>query len=78
MKTMRVSDINSYLYCQRSWWYQNSGYQSENLKIMATGQAIHERHGRSVQAVSRLRALAASLLLISLGLFAVYLYSLLF
>lgn len=73
MKTIRASDINTYLYCQRAWWYQDSGYTSENKAEMAIGQAIHERHARSIIIASFIRVLAVVLLLISLLLLTVYL-----
>jgi hypothetical protein len=76
MKTIRVSEISTYLYCQRAWWYQKSGYESENTAELATGQGIHEKHGRYVMFVGCLRILAIGLLLLSLALFTAYLVSL--
>ncbi len=76
MKTIRASEISTYLYCQRAWWYQKSGHASENIAELAAGQGIHERHGRSVLAVGCLRLLAVGLLLLSLALLTAYLTSL--
>jgi CRISPR/Cas system-associated exonuclease Cas4 (RecB family) len=39
MKTIRASELNAYLYCQRAWWYQISGAESENTAEMLMGQA---------------------------------------
>ena len=76
MKTIRASEISTYLYCQRAWWYQKSGYESGNLAAMSAGENVHQRHGRSVAAVGYLRKLAALLLLVSLAIFTFYLISL--
>ena len=73
MRTIRSSEIGVYLYCNRAWWYQRLGYESENQASLAGGRSIHERHGRAVMAASCLRALAYALLLLALVLAAVYL-----
>jgi len=67
MKTIRASELNAYLYCQRAWWYQISGAESENTAEILMGQAVHEGHARSVKAVGCLRTLAAVLLPILLS-----------
>lgn len=77
MKIIRASEISTYLYCRRAWWYQKSGHPSQNSAELAAGQGIHERHGRSVLAAGCLRALAIGLLLLSLALLTAYLTSLL-
>ncbi len=58
MRTIRASEIGSYLYCQRAWWYQRQGVQSENQAEMAGGTELHERHGRTVLMAGCLRVLA--------------------
>lgn len=73
MKTIRSSEIGAYLYCNRAWWYQRLGYESENQASLAGGRALHERHGRAVLAAGCLRVLAYALLLLALVLTAVYL-----
>ncbi len=73
MKTIRASEIGSYLYCQRAWWYQRQGYTSENQNELAGGRAIHEQHSRAVMSTSCLRVLAYALLLLALVLAVVYL-----
>lgn len=77
MKTIRASELNAYLYCQRAWWYQMSGAESENTAEMLRGQAVHEGHARSVRGAGCLRILAIILLLASLVLFTAYLITLL-
>ncbi len=72
MRTIRASEIGTYLYCQRAWWYQRNGQASENLAEMAAGSELHYQHGRAVLGVSCLRLLAYALLIAALVLLAVY------
>ncbi len=73
MRTIRASEIGSYLYCRRAWWYQRQGIESQNLAEMATGSEIHRRHGRAVFVNGCLRAAAYVLLLAALVMITVYL-----
>ena len=73
MKTIRASEIGTYLYCQRAWWYQKKGIPSDNQLEMVEGKKLHERHGRAVVTGSCLRTLAYIALLCALALLTVYL-----
>jgi CRISPR/Cas system-associated exonuclease Cas4 (RecB family) len=73
MKTIRASEINSYLYCTRAWWYRKQGFASKNHVELAVGQEIHARHGKQVFTIGCLRTLAYALLLLALALLAAYL-----
>jgi hypothetical protein len=73
MRTIRASEIGAYLYCQRAWWYQIQGFQSQNDSLMAGGTEFHQRHGREILTIGCLRYLAYSLILLSLALGAIYL-----
>lgn len=48
MRTIRSSEIGSYLYCRRAWWYRKTGVPSENQIELAAGTDLHRRHGRQV------------------------------
>ena len=48
MRTIRASEFVSYLYCQRAWWYQLKGKQSENQTELVGGSEFHHRHGRQI------------------------------
>lgn len=77
MRTIRASEIGTYLYCTRSWWYQRQGHESENQVEMAAGTQIHEQHHRAVLSAGCLRTLAYAVLLLALAVLAVYLTDLL-
>jgi hypothetical protein len=72
MRTIRASEIGTYYYCQRAWWYQRQGVQSGNQADLAGGTELHERHGRKVMMVGCLRVMAYALMLVSLALLTVY------
>ncbi len=72
MKTIRSSEIGSYLYCRRAWWYQKNGAESANQAEMATGTKMHEAHGRQVVAAGLTRTLAIILLLLALVMLVSY------
>ncbi|MBC8330824.1 MAG: Dna2/Cas4 domain-containing protein [Anaerolineae bacterium] len=71
MRKIRASDISSFLYCQRAWWYRQQGITSENVEQLAGGRDLHERHGRAVLASGIIRSLAYLLLLAGLIMLAI-------
>ena len=72
MRTLRASEIGTYLFCQRAWWYQKSGQPSQNLGEMTAGSELHYRHGRAVLGIGCLRTVAFVLLLLALILVVLY------
>lgn len=72
MRPIRASEISSFLYCKRAWWYQRKGIASTNVEELAEGTELHHQHGRAVLASGLIRTLAYSLLLIALVLFTIY------
>ena len=68
MRTVRASEIGTYLYCRRAWWYQRQGIENINQIELAAGQALHEQHGRRVIIAGCTQALAWIILLIGLSL----------
>jgi len=72
MKTVRASEIGTYLYCQRAWSYQRQGAPTENQTELLQGSELHEQHGRTVLASGCLRVLAYALLLAALVTGTVY------
>ena len=70
MKVIRASEIGSYLYCRRAWWYRRQGLEPANQAEMNAGTELHRQHGRSVLAAGFQSGLAWILLLVALILLA--------
>lgn len=72
MAVIRSSDIGSYLYCRRAWWYRKQGLESENQAELAAGTEIHHKHGRQVLASTLNRTVGLILLMIALIILVAY------
>jgi len=72
MRPIRASEISSFLYCNRAWWYQRQGAVSTNVEELAEGTELHQRHGRAVLASGLVRMLAYGFLLTALVLLTIY------
>jgi CRISPR/Cas system-associated exonuclease Cas4 (RecB family) len=72
MRTIRASEIGTYMYCKRAWWYQKRGETSENLGEMLTGSEIHYQHGEIALRLGCLRALAYGVMLVGMVVMVVY------
>lgn len=68
---IRASEIGSYLYCHRAWWYRKQGIESENQTEMAQGTELHRQHGRKVIAAGFLQVAGYALLLVAVLLIVV-------
>lgn len=73
MKPLRASEIGSFLFCKRAWWYASQGIPSENQAEMASGSLLHRQHGQRALASGCLRLAAYFLLLAALVLMTIYL-----
>lgn len=70
---IRASELGSYLYCRRAWWYRKQGVESENQAELAGGTALHVQHGRKVIAAGLLQMAGFVLLLAAIALLVVVL-----
>ena len=73
MTTIRASEIGSYLYCKRAWYYQKKGYPSQNQQELAAGTRIHQNNTRTVMMSGCLRIIAYILLISAIVLLAIFL-----
>ncbi|MFZ5883569.1 MAG: hypothetical protein ACOYYI_07315 [Chloroflexota bacterium] len=72
MPLIRSSDIGTYLYCRRAWWYRKQGVEPANQAELAAGTELHRKHGRQVLASSIKRTIGLILLMIALVLLVAY------
>ncbi len=72
MKPIRASDIGSYLYCRRAWWYRLHGQESINHSEMAAGSELHRQHGRAVLLAGMTRSLGFLLLLLACAMLTAF------
>ncbi len=63
MRTIRASEIGTFLYCRRAWWYRSQGIASQNGAELSGGMEFHRQHGRQVLGAGLMRILAWVLLL---------------
>ncbi len=66
MRIIRASEVGTYLFCQRAWWYQLQGVEPENKAELAGGNEIHEKHAQSVSAITCLQVAAYACLLLAI------------
>ena len=72
-RTIRASEIGSFLYCQRAWWYRRQNAPTINTAELAGGEDFHRQHvshtrnARIIQTIAWfLLALAFTAILITL------------
>lgn len=68
MRAIRASEIGTFVFCRRAWWYQQRGVPADNLTALKSGLTFHERHNKAVMSSNRLRLIASILVLVSLFL----------
>jgi CRISPR/Cas system-associated exonuclease Cas4 (RecB family) len=73
VRVIRASEINTYLFCQRAWWYQVRGFPSKNQAELASGKQLHEQHGKQAMVTGGLKIIAFFFLATSIVIMTVYL-----
>lgn len=65
MKIIRASEIGTYQFCHRAWWYQQQGYEPDNKTELAGGNTMHQQHTQKVITSNCLQLVAYASLLIA-------------
>lgn len=76
MKIIRASEIGTYQFCHRAWWYQLQGFEPDNKAEMAGGTQMHEQHGRLILTSSCLQIFAYVSLLLAIVAVAIWIVQL--
>ena len=66
MRVIRASEISTYIFCQRAWWYQANGYSSSNYREIEAGRSAHTMHARAAAGIRFAQITATILFLASL------------
>lgn len=71
MRIIRASEIGSFLYCRRAWWYRLQGLKPHNTAQLAAGTRRHQQHSRRLTTAGCLQ-IAAVITLAAAAALAVY------
>jgi len=67
-KIITASELGTYVYCARAWWYRNQNAPNENLPAMNEGTRFHRKMGRRLSAMRIARIILILMLFSALGL----------
>ncbi len=76
MKIIRASEIGTYQFCHRAWWYRQQGFEPDNRVEMAGGIEMHASHARGVQRGNCLQLIAFVSLMLAVLIAAIWLVQL--
>ncbi|MGV8049403.1 MAG: hypothetical protein AB2L21_03460 [Anaerolineaceae bacterium] len=68
MRTLRASELGSFIYCRRAWWYQRQGLSSENQSELNSGSQFHQTHARNIKLAGVYKYLALFFLTLAIAL----------
>jgi hypothetical protein len=75
MRTIRASEIGSFIFCQRAWWYQRQGVEPINRAEMSAGSQYHEEQGEIARSAILLQVIAWGLIFLVVIFLSIYLTS---
>jgi hypothetical protein len=75
MRTIRASEIGSFIFCQRAWWYQRQGVEPINRAEMSAGSQYHEEQGKITRSAILLQVIAWGLIFLVAIFLSIYLTS---
>jgi hypothetical protein len=73
MRTIRASEICTFIFCQRAWWYQREGVEPINRAEMSAGSQFHEQQGNITRSAIMMRIFAWVLIILAIVGMTVYL-----
>ena len=65
-RTIRASEIGTFIYCQRAWRYQRNKIKPINVDELAAGENFHRLHVNRSRSVNVIRIIAWLLLISSI------------
>lgn len=71
-RTIRASEIGTFIFCQRAWWYQRKNLKPSNQEEITNGSDFHSSHWLKTQSVSPIRTAAWILLFFAILFLALY------
>ena len=74
-RTIRASEIGTFIFCQRAWWYQRRKVKPLNQDELTDGSSYHSAHWLQSKSVSPLWSIAWVLLIVACLVLAVYFIS---
>ena len=73
MRTIRASEVSSFIFCQLAWWYQREGVEPINRSEMSAGSQFHEQQGFIVRSAILMQAFALILIILAIVGLTIYL-----
>jgi hypothetical protein len=73
MRTIRASEVSSFIFCQLAWWYQRQGVEPINRTEMSAGSQFHERQGAIARSAILMQSFALILIILAIVGLTVYL-----
>ncbi|MFV9674211.1 MAG: hypothetical protein ACNYZI_02390 [Anaerolineales bacterium] len=70
-QTIRASEIASFVFCQRAWWYSRLDIPPDNVESLAQGTQWHQHHGLQVVLWRWIRTLGILAILTAMVLAAI-------
>jgi hypothetical protein len=75
LRIINASEIGSFVYCRRAWWYRRQGIKTQNTAELTSGERFHSHHGWQVFSAVFFRRTALVMLFVAMLVFALYLFS---
>jgi len=66
MRSIKASELGTYLYCRRAWWFRQQGIEGMNQAELQAGTEFHHRHGTRIRLTGLVRTAGWILLLLGL------------